>query len=69
MVFITVEGNTQGAFDRALTEFSRQVKRSGIMYDLRIREHFETKREQKIRRLDDSRRRKKKVGYKKTRKY
>ncbi len=60
MVYVTVNGDTQGALERALTEFTRKVRRADIMYDLRIHQHFETRREKRIRRFDDRKRRNKK---------
>jgi small subunit ribosomal protein S21 len=39
-MYVEVRGNDNVAFDKALAEFKRRMKRSGIMEDLRRHDHY-----------------------------
>lgn len=39
-MYVEVKGNDNAAFDKALAEFKRRMKRSEIMEDLRRHDHY-----------------------------
>ncbi len=39
-MYVVVNGNDSDAFERALAEFKRRVKRAGIMEDVRKHEYY-----------------------------
>lgn len=40
-MYVEVKGNDTAAFDKALAEFKRRMKRSGIMEDFRRHDHYD----------------------------
>ena len=52
-MYIEVRGNDDAAFQRAMTEFKRRIKKAGVLEDLRKYEYYvKPSAKKKLKRLD-----------------